>query len=128
MKNKFALLAFLGIIAVSCHRENQSTGPNITITDPIAGDTISAGSGIHLMVGFKDDHGLHDVKMEVFRLDSGNVNLFTQDQHIDEKEYVFHHHIHPNIITGVVPARFICTGTNHNEVKNEKYIDFYIKP
>ncbi|MFN8310863.1 MAG: hypothetical protein U0T73_12955 [Chitinophagales bacterium] len=130
MKNKMiaaavAVLAGATIFS-SCKKttDEDKTAPTLTITHPVANDTVSA-SGFHIMATMGDNDDLHEASVS---LTSGTDTFLMVAPYVHELSTYTYDTMMMVSVAGVRQATLKIHVEDHHENMTDKSVSFFIKP
>lgn len=132
LNNFIGMMAVLALIAsiTSCKKDEvkDTEKPTITISEPMANDTISLSEedSVHLMFSASDNDGLHVVNTNI--TDHMGASVYTSADDVDATTFSFHDHFHPTGITGVTAFMLKVDATDHSSNSTSKTVMFYVMP
>ena len=121
----FTLLTCVFLIFSSCEKNDESS-PEISLSSPLSGDTISMTTdSVRIEFHVKDNDEIHMTNVDVTQ---AGVNIFSNCGDLDAPMYHFSQDFKPQKITGLTPLELTITASDHSGNQSSKKATFYVKP
>ena len=127
MKNlKFVFISF-SILLMSCHKHNEATNADITLIEPMEGDTLLFGEELHAEGTIVGDGELHGYSLNMINQTTGET-LLSKATSDHAETYSFHEHW-VNSVTDTSNVKIIVeVELNHDGDKTSKEINVVCLP
>ncbi|HBW85370.1 MAG TPA: hypothetical protein DEF82_01065 [Crocinitomicaceae bacterium] len=127
MKNlKFVFISF-SILLMSCHKHNEATNADITLIEPMEGDTLLFGEELHAEGTIVGDGELHGYSLNMINQTTGET-LLTKATSDHAETYSFHEHW-VNSVTDTSNVKIIVeVELNHDGDMTSKEINVVCLP
>jgi hypothetical protein len=127
MKNLKFVFISLSILLMSCHKHNEATKADITLIEPMVGDTLLFGEELHAEGTIIGDGELHGFSLNMINQTTG-VALLSKATSDHAETYGFHEHW-VNSVTDTSNVKIIVeVELNHDGVKISKEINVVCLP
>jgi hypothetical protein len=127
LKFVFISLSILLILLMSCHKHNEATKADITLIEPMEGDTLLFGEELHAEGTIIGDGELHGYSLNIINQTSG-LTLLSRSSSDHAETYSFHEHW-VNSVTDTSNVKIILeVELNHDGVKTSKEINVVCFP
>ena len=127
LKFVFISLSILLILLMSCHKHNEATKADITLIEPMEGDTLLFGEELHAEGTIIGDGELHGYSLNIINQTSG-LTLLSRSSSDHAETYSFHEHW-VNSVTDTSNVKIILeVELNHDGVKTSKEINVVCVP